>query len=178
MRRPPRLDSAAIGPRASVDPPRWAKIAAHIAAVLPLPSGIWRIALALGLPAGYTDEGLVELDLDGAGRLSLIVMTLLIEAAALLTLGLISQWGERIPSWIPRWGGRRVSTRVVVLTASVGAAVLIVMWTPLVAWWTIPHPGLTDLGAALVGVLYLPLVAWAPLLIAVTINYHRRHHRP
>ena len=178
MRRPPRLDSSATGPRAVAAPPRWAKIAAHVAAVLPLPSGIWRIALALGLPAGYTDEGLTALHLDGAGRPSLIMLTLLIEAAAILTLGLVSRWGERLPSWMPRWGGRKVSPHLVVLTASVGAAVLIVMWTPLVAWWTIPHPGLTDLGTALVGVLYLPLVAWAPLLIAVTIDYHRRHSRP
>lgn len=171
-----RLDSTAIAPRAASAPPHWAKIAAHIAAVLPLPSGIWRIALVVGLPSGYTAEGLADLNLDEAGGLSLIVLTLLIEGAALLTLGLVSPWGEHVPGWIPRWGGRRVCPRLVVLAASVGAAVLLVMWTPLVTWWSIPHPELTDSGSTLVGLLYVPLVAWAPLLVAVTIDYHRRHN--
>lgn len=164
-----------LAARAPAAPPRWATIAAHLTALLPLPSGIWRIALALGLPAGYTEEGLTELDLDGAGRLSLIVLTLLVEGAALLTLGLVSRWGERIPSWLPRWGGRSVRPRLVVVAASAGAVVLVVLWTPFLAWWSIPHPELTDAGSVVVGLWYLPLVAWAPLLIAVTIDYHRRH---
>lgn len=158
-------------------PPRWAKIAAHIAALLPLPSGIWRLTLVAGCPAGYTADGLVELDLSGVGRVYLVVLVLLIEAAALLTLGLVSRWGERMPRWMPRWGGRKMRPRIIVFLASIGAAILLALWTPFLAWWSISHPELTNLGSTLIGLLYLPLVAWAPLLIAVTIDYHRRHTR-
>lgn len=159
---------------AVADPPRWARNCAHITATLPLPSGLWRLALVAGYPAGYTDEGLVALDLSGSGRMYLIVLTILIEAAALMTLGLVSRWGVQLPEWMPRWGGRRMRPRLVVVVAAVGAAVLSVLWTPFIAWWALPHPELTDLGSALIGLVYLPLVAWAPLLAAVTFDYYRR----
>ena len=38
--------------------PRWAVIAAHAAALTPLPSALWRLLLVFGLPAGYTAQGL------------------------------------------------------------------------------------------------------------------------
>lgn len=58
--------------------------------------------------------------------------------------------------------------------ASVGIAILAVLWTPLLLWWNLPHDDMTDSGAFLVGLLYLPMVAWAPLLAALTVSYRRR----
>lgn len=36
-------------------PPRWAVRAAHATALVTLPSGIWRLLLAAGVTAGYTE---------------------------------------------------------------------------------------------------------------------------
>lgn len=80
-----------------------------------------------------------------------------------------------VPHWVPRLGGRPVPTRPVVVVASAGAAILLVMWTPLVLWWSFDHSDMTPTGTNVVGLLYLPLVAWAPLLAAVTFSYARQH---
>ena len=155
-------------------PPRWATVAAHLAALAPLPSGVWRLALVLGFSGGYTEQGLVELDLGGWGTAYVVGLTVLTELAALLTLGLVRPWGERVPSWVPALGGRPVPPLAAVVPAGVGAVLLLALWTPLLWWWTLQHHDMTPAGATAVGFLYLPLVAWGPLLVAVTVSYHRR----
>ena len=124
------------GPPAT-SPPTWARIAAHLAALTPAPSALWRLMLVLGFSAGYTEPGLAGLDLDGARRPYLILLGVLSEAAALLTLGLVSEWGERVPRWVPGLGGRVVILRAAVVAAALGATGLILLWTPMVAWWPI-----------------------------------------
>jgi hypothetical protein len=159
-------------------PPRWARIAAHVVALTVVPSALWRLLLVFGLPAGYTEQGLDRLDVAGWGRLSLIVLSVGTELAALLTLGLVQPWGEVVPRWVPVIGGRRVPSRPVVVAATVGAALLVLVWTPLLLWWTLDHSDMTPTGATVVGFLYLPLVAWGPLLAAVTVSFSRRHPPP
>ena len=166
--------SALTVERAVRSPPRWATVAAHLAALTPLPSGVWRFALALGFSGGYTERGLVELDLGGWGTAYVVGLTVLTELAALLTLGLVRPWGERVPPWVPALGGRVVHPPAAVVPAGIGAVLLLALWTPLLWWWSLPHHDMTATGGTLVGFLYLPLVAWAPLLIAVTASYHRR----
>lgn len=156
-------------------PPAWARVAAHLVPLTALPSGLWRLGLAAGLPGGYTEASYAALDVTWAGSLYLILLTVLIEVLALLTVGLVRPWGERLPRWIPVLGGRPVHPMAAVIPALVGAAVLLVLWTPILGWWSIPHPDLTPTGTIVIGLLYLPLVAWAPLLAAVAVDYHRRH---
>jgi len=153
------------------EPPVWARRAAHVVALTTLPSGLWRIALALGFHAGYTEQGYAALDAD----YSLIVLSVVTEAFALLALGLVRPWGEVVPRWVPFRGGRAIRPMVAVVPASIGVVILCVMWTPLLLWWNIDDASMTATGHLIVGFLYLPLVAWAPLLAAVTIDYHRRH---
>jgi hypothetical protein len=50
----------------------------------------------------------------------------------------------------------------VILAASVGALLLMVVWTPLLFWWNTPHPDMTATGMNVVGALYMPLIAWGP----------------
>lgn len=156
-------------------PPRWARVAAHAAAVAPLPSAIWRLFLVFGFSGGYTEQGLVDLGVAGRGWMYLVALSVFTELAALLTLGLVQPWGDVFPRWVPCLGGRAVPTRPVVVAASAGAVVLTLLWTPLLWWWSTPHPDMTASGADVVGLLYLPLVAWGPLLAAVTVSYARRH---
>lgn len=158
----------------TVSPPRWARVAAHVAALTPLPSGLWRIALAFGFPTGYTAQGYESLDVTGWGVPELIMLSLLTEAAALLTLGLVQRWGEAVPRWVPFLGGRAVPAAAAAILAAAGAVILTALWSQMLLWWQVPHDDMTATGATVIGILYLPLVAWGPLLGAVTISYWRR----
>jgi hypothetical protein len=156
-------------------PRRWVSWAAHAAALTALPSGLWRIIVALGGPSGYTPAGLLEICPPGiAGPAYLLTLSVLTELAAVATLALVRPWGERVPRWVPVLGGRSVPYRPVVAVAGVGVAVLAALWTPMLFWWLLPHPGMTEMGRLLVGLLYQPLAAWAPLLAVVTVDYWRR----
>ena len=156
-------------------PPRWAIVATHVAALTPVPSGLWRFTLAFGMLAGYTEQGYADLNMSGWGAPYVIVLSVGTECAAVLTLGLVRPWGEVVPRWIPVLGGRAVNARSATVAASLGAAILIVLWTPFIFWWQLPHDDMTPTGSMLVGILYVPMVLWAPLLIAVTVSYWRRH---
>lgn len=79
--------------------PGWVDRAAHVVPWTTVPSGLWRIALGFGVPVGFTGE-LAEL-YRAPGWITpyVIVLTLVIEALALLTLGLVKPWGEVLPRW-------------------------------------------------------------------------------
>ncbi|HZW01145.1 MAG TPA: hypothetical protein VFF55_06205 [Candidatus Deferrimicrobium sp.] len=155
--------------------PAWARHAAHLVVLLALPSGLWRLALALGFRAGHTEQGYLDRVGSTSGALYVVALSVLAEGIAMLTLGLVRPWGEVVPRWIPFVGGRPIPPPAVVVPASIGTVILFAIWTPFVFWWNIPDQTLTPIGHTLVGVLYLPLIAWAPLLGAVTLDYHRRH---
>lgn len=154
--------------------PRWAVRAAHLCALVALPTGVWRLLLATGHSAGYTAEGYAAMDFTGGGTVYLIGLSVVSEVVALLALGLVRPWGEVLPRWVPVLGGRTLPRLAVVVPAGLGALALTVLWTPLLAWWSLPHDDLTAGGRLVVGLLYLPLIAWGPLLAAVTVSYNRR----
>jgi hypothetical protein len=159
-------------------PARWASLAAHLVPLTVLPSGLWRIALALGFSMGMLEDGG---PVAVHGWLSVYVLSLSVvsEGTALLTLGLVRPWGERVPAWVPRLGGRRIPPRPVVVIAAIGAVTLAAIWGYAFRDPTLPgiefsHPGWYILIVAC----YAPLLLWAPLLAAVTYDYHRRHATP
>lgn len=155
--------------------PRWAHRAAHTITLLSLPSGIWRLGLAMGFHLGYTEAGHQNVCPPGFwGPGYLVALTLLTECAALLSLGLVRRWGEVVPRRVPFIGGRNVPPMAALIPAWAGVAVLVVLWTPLLAWWAMPHDDMTTTGHTAVGFLYVPLVAWAPLLAALAVSYRRR----
>ncbi|MFF5935132.1 hypothetical protein [Streptomyces sp. NPDC012508] len=156
--------------------PRWADLAAHAVPLIVLPSGIWRIALTLGLPVARVDDpGLAQNTFQ-------IVLTVVAELLAFLTLGLVRSWGEVFPRRLPFLGGRPVPARGASAAALGGAFGLFA----LTGWFT--YVAVAGIGAAdavgthtegavqqaLFLVCYLPLAAWAPLLAAVAIAYRRR----
>ncbi|MCX4666361.1 hypothetical protein OG453_06720 [Streptomyces sp. NBC_01381] len=153
------------------DVPRWAVIAAHAVPLATLPSGLWRVALATGLPVAKDPFP------GGWQTVYVLGLSVVAECLALLTLGLVRGWGEVVPGWVPLLGGRRVRTMAAVVPASLGAAGLL----GLLGWSFYAHmaglgSGATDtpVQEAILVACYLPLLAWAPLLIAVTVAYYRR----
>lgn len=155
-------------------PPRWAVRAARLTPWVVLPSGLWRMALVLGYPAGYTDAGFEDFQSIGA-KVWMLALSVICELAAFLTVGLVRPWGEVVPRWIPLIGGHGVRPMAAVVPAALGALVMTVLWADVPWWWTYPHDDMTPTGNLVVGVLYQPLILWGPLLAAVTISYHRRH---
>ena len=154
--------------------------AAHAAALTALPSGLWRVALALGMPMGYAPRAARELfDVPGAGAAYMMGLSLLLEGLALLTLGLVKPSGERVPAWVPLAGERRLNPTAVALSAGTGSVALTLLWVPFaVLWWFTPgDAALDETARTAVGLVYLPLAAWGPLLGVVALSYHHRHRR-
>lgn len=151
--------------------PLWAVWVAHAIRLCVLPSGLWRIALALGVPVGLTAEELrASYDVPGWGTLQIILLSVLVEAVALLALGLVRPWGEVFPRWLPVLGGRRVPIAAAVVPAAGGAVLLTALTT-----WQLTVWGATDASdLTLIGPSYAPLLAWGPLLGVLTFAYARR----
>jgi hypothetical protein len=156
--------------------PVWATRAAHLVSLVVLPAGLWRLGVAAGFSMGVA--AYESADVSGWESLSFVALTIAAECVALLTLGLVKPWGERVPSWLPWIGGRRIAPRPVVAAALTGAALLQVTWA--FAFRDPSVPGLEFTSTAwrvLFYACYAPLLLWAPLLAAVTVAYYRRRCR-
>lgn len=156
--------------------PLWAVRAAHLVSLVVLPAGLWRVGIAAGFSMGMNEADTAGL--PGWQSVYIVALSVVSEAAALLTLGLVKPWGERVPRWIPLIGGRWIPPRPVVVVASAGAVALALIWG-----FAFRDPQLSGLDFASTGwrvlflACYVPLLAWAPLVAAVTFAYHRRRCR-
>nr|WSX48777.1 hypothetical protein OG409_07335 [Streptomyces sp. NBC_00974] len=151
--------SARPGP----DVPRGITWAAHAVPLCALPSGLWRIALVVGWPDWYAGHTWLP-----GERPYVLSLSLIAECLALLTLGLVRPWGERLPSWVPFVGGRAVPVRAAVVPASIGA---------FLATALVPHVA-TRIRSRFANVLGTPagrigeLAALAEMLQAVARGFH------
>ncbi|MFI0446913.1 hypothetical protein [Actinomadura sp. 6N118] len=155
--------------------PRWAVWAAHAAALAAIPSGLWRLPMAWGTSMGFDQDFMDALQAPGWGSVYVIVLGVLTEVFAFLTLGLVQPWGETWPRWVPFVGGRRIRPLAVVVPAALGVAAVMLynvgyIYTAFFAGADQPK------GAALwlMNACYAPMLAWPPLLAAVTVHYWRR----
>ncbi|MFU8871417.1 hypothetical protein [Micromonospora sp. SL4-19] len=169
---------AALHPRDGRPAPAWAIRAAHLIPLITLPSGLWRIALVTGVPLGMSEQG-------GPVRLGLgesvyiVSLSVVSEALALLSLGLVRPWGEVFPRRLPLLGGRRVPPSFAITVATAGAIAVTLIWG-YAAWGLLVAGndlGGTTAGFALLLACYLPLLLWGPLLLTVAYAYHRRRCR-
>ncbi|GAA1570264.1 hypothetical protein GCM10009678_61310 [Actinomadura kijaniata] len=161
--------------------PGWAVWTAHAAALAPLPAGLWRIAMAVGIPVGFDRAWLDRAGIPGPGSVWPIVLSLVAEGCALLALGLIRPWGERAPRWLPLVGGRTVRPSAAVVPAAVAAALLTAFGVAFgvkivrVLAGAESDPAFPDGAAAVVmSLAYVPILLWGPFLAATTLAYHRR----
>ncbi|GAA3980880.1 hypothetical protein GCM10023085_73990 [Actinomadura viridis] len=160
--------------------PRWVVWTAHAVPLSVLPAGLWRIAMGLGVPLGFSGEmaRLYE-GPDWVLTPYVILLSLITEGFALLTLGLVRPWGEVFPRWIPFLGGRPVPVMAAVTAASLGAVAVMWICGAVALSWN-GSLGMTDpeapQGAAawLMILCYVPALAWGPLLAVVTAAYYVR----
>jgi hypothetical protein len=159
---------------------RVAVVAAHLIPLVLLPSGLWRIMLGCGASMGFSRATLEDQGFPGQGTVMVVLLTLLTEALALLSLGLVRPWGEVVPAWVPRLRGRRIPPGPVVAVAATGGLLLTAIWG--FALRGVFTGGLEEVHGrgwhALVVACYTPAILWGPLLLLVTDLYRRRRSRP
>lgn len=95
---------------------RWGRWATAVAVAVPLGYAVTRFAWALGIPLGV-DQQLLD-DLGNRVYLGAGLATLGV-AGAILTLGLVYQWGEVFPRWMLGIRGRRVPISLAVVPAAI-----------------------------------------------------------
>lgn len=157
--------------------PRWASRLAHAVPFLALPSGLWRLAVALGFGMGQlTDDGR-PWTARGWVAVYVLAISLLSEAVALTAFGLAQPLGEEIPRWVPFVGGRSVRPKVVLSAAILGAVALILVWT-VGFWGTWTGHGTGNMTSTTWNVVftacYAPLNLWGPSLLVLAWSYRRR----
>jgi hypothetical protein len=157
--------------------PRWAQRLAHAIPLLTLPSGLWRIGLALGFSMGMLDDSGRLVHATGGERVYVVCLSIFSELVALTAFGLVRPWGEVFPRWVPFVGRRRIPPYLVIGAATVGSLALIAIWTfgfrdVFTGHSPIPFSG-PWWGALMIGC-YAPLQLWGPLLLVLTWAYWRR----
>ncbi len=158
---------------------RVAVVAAHLIPLVLLPSGLWRILLGCGVSMGFSRTTLEAQGFPGRGTVMVVFLTVLTEALALFSLGLVRPWGEVLPAWVPWLRGRRIPPGPVVVLAATGGVLLTAIWT--FALRNVFTGGLDEVHGrgwhTLIVACYTPAVLWGPLLLLVTYLYHRRRTR-
>jgi len=187
---PPVIESidhrAATSPGRHLDhpndraPARWARWAAWTAIACVVPSGVWRIAVGVGVDLGWSQRQLELQQMPGAGTVYVIALTVLSLAAAGMTVALVRPWSERFPAWVPLVGGRPIPLSVVLTVSIMGTiAVLAVCVMSVVNWDRVSgfadQPG--SGWAVLMAACYLPALLWGPLLLIVTGEHWWRRRR-
>ncbi len=148
------------------------------AALTLVPSGLWRVAVAVGVPSGFQPGSSLHVDhFPGVMSFALVGLSVFAECLGLLSLGLVQRWGEVVPHWIPWLGGRRILPLAAVLPAALGAFAVMAITIPGAWRWddAMADPDApTGVTAWVMTAAYAPLVLWGPLLAVATAAYWRR----
>ncbi|MET9770681.1 hypothetical protein [Streptomyces sp. NPDC006415] len=151
------------------------RLTAYAVPLAVLPASLWRIPSAFDDGIGFGE------------RLYVPSLSIVSELLAFTAIGLIARWGEVFPRRVPYLGGRQVPRWAAVVPAAVGATVLTLAFSVLfivteIRGTTIrgdelpaDFPG--EAGgweAAWYSICYAPLVLWGPLMVVLTVAYHRR----
>jgi len=171
------VSAAGAGVSAVPGTPRWAVADAWATLLCVLPSSVWRTAVGLGVPLGWSDAHLRLERIPGYGTFYVIWLSAATIAAAALTLGLIYRWGEQVLPTVPVVGGRRIPIWLVVGPAVLGAVIVAgLVWLSIRNWSQVS--GFADRPTSgwsvLMATCYAPAALWAPLLLVATVGYVQR----
>ena len=160
----------------------WALACGWAACLLVIPSLIWRIAMLSGADTGVAEAELFRSSTTGLVYvLGLNVAEL---AAALLCLGLVMPWGERVPNWVPGIGGRAIPRLLPVVVGGVGNLALYLLLVPWgtmflgtwLGWWEAwtPARAMNPVQTGFLLAAYLPFFAWPLAVTGALIGYWQR----
>lgn len=151
---------------------RWGKGVTIAAAMCPVPYGFARLTWLTPWPLGGpgVDELVISRSLDAATRLQGSLFAGASAVGVILTLGLISGWGEVFPRWFPLVGGRAVPVMQAVVPATL-VAVAITMAAPGILLGPIATGDPREIAYSLIA---FPFPVWGPLLGAATFAYWLR----
>ncbi|MER0448827.1 hypothetical protein ABR738_30450 [Streptomyces sp. Edi4] len=161
---------------AQIAAPRWAVWAAWVTVLCTVPSCVWRLSLGFGVDVGFTGR-LGSLYRGTPIMVYVLILSVLSQTAACLTLGLVRPWGEQVPRWVPWLGGRRIPPPAVIVPAALGAvaAAALCAAVTLVPGGPLANPDFPHGTAGLImDICYAPMLAWGPLVAVLTIAYARR----
>ncbi|WP_129667748.1 hypothetical protein [Phytoactinopolyspora endophytica] len=156
---------------------RWGRRATIAAALCPVPYGLCRLMWLTPWPLGGdgVDEFVITRSLDIETRLRGFLFAPAVAIGVVLTLGLISRWGEVFPRWFPVVGGRAVPVMLAVVPGGLVASVITLAGpVSLVDYIEYGDP----LESAY-GFFFMPFPIWGPLLgLAVFAYWLRRTREP
>lgn len=159
--------------------PRWALRLAKALPFVVLPHCLWRLPFAFDFEMGLIDPNRPPFVWWATPYV--FGLSLLTETIALLTLGLVSGWGEVFPSWVPFLRGRRVPPLAAFLPAVLGGLVLVTLFDLM---WIIQGVDMFDSARygsvwwmLLARLCISPALLWGPITIALGISYYRRRTR-
>jgi hypothetical protein len=142
---------------------RWGRTATLIAAACALPYGLQRLTWLTPWPVAMTAD---ELAAHPETRLHGLLLGLAALAGALLTIGLISRWGEVWPRWMPVVRGRPVPVAAAVVPGAIVAALFTAAALPMTLMWF-------DAGTPWTALVF-PFPVWGPALGAAVLAYALR----
>ena len=127
---------------------RHRRVVTVLAAIGPLPYAIVRLTWLTPWPIGLADGA------DEAITAWGLMLSLGAWMGTILTLGLILPWGERVPRWLPRVGGRPVPPAAAIVPGGIVAGLLCLAAVP----WTLTF-------------LQAPTSGFAPYFFILPVGY-------
>ncbi|MGW2372290.1 MULTISPECIES: hypothetical protein [Kitasatospora] len=155
--------------------PRWALRLARALPFVLLPHCLWRLPFAFDFRMGLVDPAAPAYEWWDTPYV--FALSLITEALALLTVGLVSGWGEVFPRWVPFLRGHRVPPLGPLIATLLGGLVLFGLFglQPLVWFGVVDEVGFGNIWwEALYRVCVSPAMLWGPITIALGIAYYRR----
>lgn len=135
------------------------------AIVCALPYGVLRLAWLTPWQSENLLPGLPHVELDASTRLWGLCLGAACLLGAVLTSGLISQWGEVFPGWIPGLAGRTVPVAVAAVPGfTIATALLAGAPMMMVQFWD-------DWRTGLVTLVVFPFLPWGILLTLAVWGY-------
>ncbi|ARF52820.1 hypothetical protein [Streptomyces gilvosporeus] len=157
--------------------PLWALRLAKALPFVLLPHCLWRLPFAVDFQMGTIDPTAPPRPWWTPAYV--VGLSVLTEALALLTMVLVSGWGEVFPSWVPFLGGRRVPPLAAVIPATLGGLALVALWDPMpLAWFGLLgfHEVAFTNGwwKLLAHTCISPVMLWGPIVLALAYAYYKR----